>query len=105
MTKLFVSIGIGGVAGVIDIIPMLMQKLDKFSNWSAFIHWVVLGVMISYIQVSLAPWLKGLVIAEISALPIIILVAKTDRKSVVPMVVMSAILGVAVGIATGKFAL
>jgi hypothetical protein len=102
--KLFISIGIGTVAGVIDVIPMLIQKLDKFSNWSAFVHWIVLGVIISYIQVPLAPWLKGLVIAECCALPAIILVAKTDRKSIVPMVVMSAILGIAVGIGTGKFA-
>jgi hypothetical protein len=104
MTKLFISIGIGVIAGVIDVIPMLIQKLDKFSNWSAFVHWVVLGVIISYIQMPLAPWLKGLVVAEIAALPIIILVAKTDRKSIIPMMVMSAILGIAVGISTGRFA-
>lgn len=104
MIKLFVSIGIGAVAGIIDVVPMMIQKLDKFSNWSAFVHWVVLGVIISYLQVPLSPWLKGLVVAEISALPIVILVAKTDCKSIAPMVVMSAILGVAVGIVTGKFA-
>jgi hypothetical protein len=104
MTKLLISIGIGVIAGAVDVIPMLIQKLDKFSNWSAFIHWVVLGVIISYIEMPLSPWLKGLVIAEISALPVIILVAKTDMKSILPMVVMSGILGVAVGIATAKFA-
>lgn len=104
MTKLLVSIGVGAVAGIIDVIPMLMQKLDKFSNWSAFVHWVVLGVIISYIQVPLAPWLKGFVVAECCVLPVIILVAKTDCKSIVSMVVMSAILGIAVGVATAKIA-
>ena len=105
MTKLFISIGIGAIAGVIDVIPMIIQKLDKFSNWSAFVHWLILGILISYIQFPMSPWLKGLVVAEISSLPIIILVMKNDPKSIIPILVMSAILGVAVGISTSKFAM
>jgi riboflavin transporter FmnP len=104
MIKLFISLGIGAAAGIIDIIPMIIQKLDKFSNWSAFVHWLVLGVVISYIQLPMSPWLKGLVVAEISALPIIILMLKNDPKSIIPILVMSAILGIAVGVATNKFA-
>jgi len=104
MPKLLISLAIGAVAGVIDVIPMLIQKLDKYSNISAFIHWVVLGVIIAYIKVPFSPWLKGLVIAELSALPIVILVAKTDVKSVMPILIMSAVLGVLAGITTAKFA-
>lgn len=104
MSKLFVSLGIGMVAGVIDIIPMVVQKLDKYSTISAFVQWVVLGFLISYVQVPLASWLKGLVIAEMAALPIMILVLKSDPKSVIPIMVMSAILGALVGMATAKLA-
>ncbi len=104
MTKLFISLGIGALAGILDIIPMVLQKLDRFSNLSAFVHWLVLGVIISYIQLPLSPWLKGLVIAELSSLPIVILVMKNDIKSVVPILVMSAILGIAVGVASNRFA-
>lgn len=104
MSKLLISLGIGVIAGIIDIIPMIIQKLDKYANISAFIHWVVLGFIISYIQLPLAPWLKGFIIAELSALPIIVIVLKDDPKAIVPILIMSAILGVSVGIATAKFA-
>jgi hypothetical protein len=104
MKKLFISLCIGAAAGIIDVIPMVIQRLDKVSDWSAFVHWAVLGVIISYVRFSMAPWLKGLVIAEISVLPIIILVMKTDLKSVIPIMVMSAVLGIAVGVTTDRFA-
>lgn len=41
-------------------------------------------------------WLKGGIIGFILALPVIILVAKDDKKSVPPMLVMSTILGIVV---------
>ncbi len=104
MSKLLITLIIGTVAGVIDVIPMIMQKLDKFANWSAFVHWIVLTLIISYLDVPWAGWLKGLVFAELSALPIMILVAKDDPKSAIPIAIMSAILGILVGIATTKLA-
>lgn len=104
MSKLIISLLIGTVAGVIDVAPMIIQKLDKYANWSAFMHWVVMGIVISYVQMPLAPWLKGLVIAELSAIPVAIMVAREDKKSIIPILAMSAVLGVLVGISTAKFA-
>ena len=104
MAKLLISLLIGIIAGIIDVIPMIIQKIDKYANISAFVHWVVLGIIISYIKIPFAPWLKGLVIAELSALPIMILVAKDGIKGIIPVLIMSAILGILVGITTSKFA-
>ncbi len=104
MSKLLISLGIGTLAGIIDVIPMMIKKLDMYANISAFVHWVVLGIIISYVQMPVAPWFKGLIIAELSALPIIIIVAKEDKKSILPIAIMSAVLGIGVGILTGKFA-
>ena len=39
MDKLLFSAIIGLVAGVIDIIPMVMQKLPRYSIVSAFFHY------------------------------------------------------------------
>ena len=105
MSKLLVSILIGLAAGVVDVVPMIFQKLDKHANWSAFFHWIILGIFISYIELPLAPWLKGLVVAELAAIPTVILVSKDNKKSVVPILAMSAVLGVLVGLATAKAAL
>ncbi len=104
MSKLVISLIIGGMAGIIDILPMVIQKIDRYSTISAFIHWVVLGIIISYIQIPFAPWLKGLIIAELSILPIIALVAKENKKSIIAILIMSAMLGIFVGVSTAKFA-
>jgi hypothetical protein len=35
------------IAGVIDVIPMVVQNLTWDANLSAFAHWVVTGFLIS----------------------------------------------------------
>jgi hypothetical protein len=104
MSKLLISLLIGIAAGIIDVIPMIIQKLDKSASLSAFIHWVALGVIISYVQTPFQPWLKGLLVAELASLSVIVLVFKSEPRSVIPIILMSAVLGVLVGIATAKFA-
>ena len=103
MNEILIALIIGIIAGIIDVIPMLIQRMDKFANLSAFSHWVVLGLIIPFISWDIAPWLKGLIIAEISAIPILFMVAKDDKKAIIPITVMSAILGIAVGIASNYF--
>lgn len=103
MRKISVSILIGIIAGIIDVIPMLMQGLDIYACLSAFTHWVLMGVLISYVKFVLPAWLKGLIIAVCSAIPIMIIVAKEDPISIIPILSMSVILGALVGLATDKF--
>ncbi len=104
MRKLLTSIVIGLIAGIIDIIPMIVQNLDWYANVSALVHWIILGIIISYVSFDMRGWLKGLIIAILSSLPITILVLKDDPKNVIPITIMSIILGSAVGIAGDRFA-
>ena len=99
MRGILIALGIGIVAGIIDVIPMIIQKMDKRSNISAFFHWVVLGLIIPFVSWNIAPWLKGIIIAELSAIPILLIISSTDKKAIIPITVMSAILGIAVAIA------
>jgi len=103
MTNILIALLIGIVAGIIDVIPMIIMKLDKTANWSAFIHWVVLGLIIPFVHWDIDPWLKGLIIGELMTLPIIIIVAPNDKKSLIPIILFSAILGMGVAIAGSKF--
>jgi len=103
MEKMFIALCIGVIAGAIDVTPMIVRKLEKSANWSAFIHWVVLGLIIPYVQWGIQPWLKGLIIGELATLPIIIIVYSKSKISVVPIIISSAILGIAIGIAGSKF--
>lgn len=99
--KAFLITGlIGIIAGMVDVLPMIKMKLDKHSILSAFVFYLILPYVIINISLfGLVWWLKGGVVGLALALPVIILVAKEDRKSVPPMLVMSFVLGTAIGVA------
>jgi hypothetical protein len=103
MNNILIALCIGLIAGIIDVVPMFIQKLDKFSCVSALIHWIILGLLIPYINWDIQPWLKGLIIAELSAIPIMIIVYPQDQKAILPMMISSTILGVGVGMAGSRF--
>jgi hypothetical protein len=104
MNKILIALLIGLTAGIIDIIPMIIQKIDKYSCASALVQWIVLGFVIAHVQMQIPNWAKGSLIAVLACLPIVILVAANDVKSIPPIIIMSLVLGAAVGFATGKFA-
>lgn len=103
MNRILIALVIGIIAGIIDVVPMLIQKMEKPANLSAFSHWVVLGLIIPFVSWNIAPWLKGLVIAEISAIPVLFLVTPKDKKAILPITIMSAVLGIAVALAGKAF--
>lgn len=99
MKEILITLLIGIVAGVIDILPMIKMKLDKYSIASAFVHYIVASFIIFNTELfGIIWWLKGGVITLLLAIPVIILVAKGDRKSIFPMAVMSIVLGSLMGI-------
>ena len=97
--KILIALGIGVVAGIIDVVPMIKQKIDKYSCASAFVQWIALGLIIPFVDWNINPCLKGLIIAELFAIPIMIITFPRDSKAVIPIAIFSAILGVAVGFA------
>ncbi len=97
MKKLIIALLLGIAAGVIDVIPMIIQGLDWYANTSAFTFWIVVGVFISYIDWPMYNWLKGLIIAVISVVPIAIIVLQDNPISLIPIFIMSAILGSLIG--------
>jgi len=96
------AVGLGVFAGVIDVLPMLIMAPNGWAITSAFAHWVVLGVLIAYLQTGLKPWLNGLSVGLASAVPVALMVWPIDPKALGPIIVMSAILGAGLGFASGK---
>ena len=105
MKDFFVTLLLGIVAGAIDVLPMIKMKLDRHSIASAFVFYLILPFVILNIDLyGLAWWIKGGVTGLALALPVVILVSGEDKKSVPPMVVMSAVLGTVIS-AAGHFIL
>ncbi len=99
MNNILTSFIIGIVAGIIDIIPMILSKQSKPATISAFLHWVALGLIIPFTDWGLPPWLTGIIIAELTAIPIMVLIYPKDPKAIIPMTIFSAVLGSGVGYA------
>lgn len=103
MNNFLIALIIGLVAGLIDVTPMLIMKLEKRANVSAFVHYFALGLIIPFVNWGISPPIKGIVIALLTAIPIMIIVYPKDKKAIIPMIVLSLILGAGIGIAGAKF--
>ena len=99
MKKIIVGIGLGAIAGIIDVIPMLVMKLTWDANISAFLMWVIIGFFISVIDLRINTALKGILISYLVLLPAAILIGWADPKSLIPILVMTTVLGALLGIA------
>ncbi len=100
MRTLLVSAIIGVIAGIIDITPMILQKMEKRPVISAFLQYFFVSVIIVNINLpGVVWWIQGSLISFALALPVIIIVSEHDRKAVPIISVMSVILGALIGIA------
>lgn len=103
MKKLAIGLLIGTIAGLIDVAPMTFMELGWHANTSAFLHWLILGIIIPFVSWDLYGWIKGAIIGLISAAPIILLTLEKDSSSVLPIIGSSIVLGALVGLAGQRF--
>ena len=97
---LLLSAIIGIVAGIIDIIPMVIQKLDKRATISAFLQYFFVSIIIVNIDLPhIVWWLQGGLISVALALPVVCIVSTQDKKAVPIILTMAAVLGTLIGIA------
>ncbi len=104
MKKLIIGIVLGSIAGVVDLIPMIIQKLTWDANISAFIMWVVVGFLIATVDLKINPVLKGILIAFLVLLPSAVLIGWKDPISLVPIILMTLILNSLLGFFINKYA-
>lgn len=93
MKKIQIGIIFGAVAGIMDVIPMIIQKLTWDANLSAFIMWIVVGFLISVIGLKMNSISKGILTAFLVLLPTAILIGWNDPASLIPIVIITTVLG------------
>ena len=101
--KIFFGTIFGVVAGIIDVIPMMIQNLPIYSILSAFSMWVVLGFIINTSALKINGILKGLLLSFLVILPTAILIAQTEPISLIPISIMTVVLGALLGFISDKF--
>lgn len=93
---------IGTAAGILDAIPMVFMGTSWQTSLSAFLHWVAMGIVITYARLPLPGWISGLILAVLTGIPLAILATETDPTAFVPILTSSVILGGLLGLIAEK---
>lgn len=102
MNQLLLSLLIGLIAAIIDVTPMILQKLDRSFVISAFLFWIVAGVMIPRMTLVENGWINGSLCAFLLLVPQLFLIGKLDPKAIPIIVGTTLVLGAGVGFASSK---
>jgi len=102
MKKIKIGILLGVVAGIIDVVPMIIQNLTWDANISALTMWIVVGFLIATIDLKINPIVKGILTAFSVLLPTAILIGWKEPVSLIPIVIMTTILGGLLGFSINK---
>ncbi len=102
MKKIVAGLVLGLVAGIIDVIPMILQKLTWDANLSALAMWIIAGFLISTNELKINSILKGILISFLLLTPIAILIAWQEPMSLIPIAIMTLVLGALLGFTINK---
>lgn len=100
--KVLTGLLVGVIAGIIDITPMIIQKITWDANLSAFSMWIVIGFFLAVVDIKLKGFIRGLIIAYITIIPTLLIIGSKEPKSLIPILMMTTILGAASGYAYEK---
>lgn len=101
--KIVLGLGLGAIAGIIDVIPMMLQNLAWDANLSALALWIVSGFLIATSNLKIHSALKGLIISALVLAPTAILIGWQEPMSLIPIGIMTIILGSLLGYFVEKF--
>ena len=104
MKRHLIGIGFGVVAGCIDVTPMILRRLTLDADLSAFSMWIVVGLILSSVNLQLHSVVKGIIVSFSVLLPVAILIAWKQPVSLIPISIMTLIIGGCLGLAIDKFA-
>ncbi len=95
--KKLIGLILGICAGIVDVIPMIIQKLTWDANISAFTMWVIVGFLISTSSLKVNAIIKGIFISIMALAPAAILIGWKEPISLIPIVFITLILGSCLG--------
>jgi len=97
MKKSIIGLTIEAIARIINVIPMILHKLNWDANQSAFSLWLVVEFLISVTDIKIPGWLKGVLLAFIVFLLSAIIIGAKEPFSLIPIAIFTSILGALLG--------
>ncbi|MBC16338.1 MAG: hypothetical protein CL942_04710 [Desulfovibrio sp.] len=97
MERFIKSLMLGSAAGIIGGIPMAFQNLNWQTLIAAFLHWLVLGILVTHTKLPTYNWLSGAIIGGLTSLPLMVLVSVQAPSAWVYLLIISVVLGCLIG--------
>lgn len=92
MDHFTLSLAVGAVAGTLDIIPMIFQRLPMRSCLSAFFIYFFAAVIVFYSDLPYLPWwADGMAVTLMLTIPVLFTFSGRERKAI-PVVLFNALL-------------
>ncbi|MBG0790768.1 MAG: hypothetical protein H0S80_09750 [Desulfovibrionaceae bacterium] len=93
MHKIIKALLLGLAAGILDVIPMIFQGVSWEAAVAVLLHWLGLGVIITFARMPLPNWASGTAIALLTGVPLAILAYPNDPKILAPVILYAMVLG------------
>lgn len=97
MNKIQIGMLMGIVVGIIDVVPLIFQKYSLNYNLSVLAFWIVAGFFISTTELKLSGIVKEITISLILLVPLAFIIGWQEPTSLIPIAIITAILGALLG--------
>ena len=94
---LIVALFLGFIAGIIDIFPLMKRNIPKASIVLIFTQWVMISLIIPFLNFGLDAWLTGVVAGIAGMIPIMAMSWHVKREAIIGILIWAIILGAGLG--------
>ncbi len=94
---------LGLCAAIVDVALTYKYESNKYVLGGIAFHWFAVGLLMPFIELGSNVWLKGSVVGFLLAVPFMIMEIPKDIKAVIPMVIFSPVMGMALAYFVGVF--
>ena len=95
--KILAGLLLGFFAGILDLVPMVVQSLPWDANLSALSMWVISGFFIATTEIKINSILKGILISYLCLVPCAFIIGWDEPYSLLPIFLMTIFLGGVLG--------
>ena len=95
--KILLGLLCGFIAGLLDLVPMVVEGLPWDANLSALSMWIIAGFFISTVELHFNSILKGILISMLCLVPCAFIIGWDEPFSLIPILLMTTFLGGVLG--------
>lgn len=101
--KICLDISLGVIVGVINVLPMILQKISWDADISTFLTWIIVAFFISVTNFKFQGILKGIIVSLLIFIPSTVFVIESNLIGAIWVIAMTLIWGSLLGYLIDKF--